>query len=900
MPLKTILFFLLFPCLWGFTAWGQVFHLQGKVYDAKAKTTLPGATVELIKLSDSTRLGTATDTAGFFQIEGLSKGKYFMRVSYLGYESHIANINLVKNTDLGKIALQPSGHMLKEATITAAVLPVQQKGDTTEFNAKAYKVHPDADAADLVKKMPGMEVSGQDVKAHGESVVKVVVDGKPFMGTDPYAALKNLPAEMVDKVQVFNEKSDQEKLTGVSEGPTTKTINVITDPNKRIGEFGKTFLGYGADGNYIGGVNMNKFDGKRRLTVALLSDNVNIQNATGQDLVGLPSGGGISTIQSAALNYTDSIGKKIDFALSYNFYQNKTSGLRSTIRHYVLSSDSGQTYNENSNNSNNNYNHRVYMRFNYTIDTMNIILFTPQMSVQKNYGLSSLLGYTMDTTDLLNQTMTNNNSTGLGYNLNAGLNAVHKFQKTGRNISLNANISDNHNEGTNRLNSQNLFFTGPGSDTLNQRSVTYRDGMYISSNLNYVEPITKKTLLQFQYSFTDQPSQSERNTFNYSNINNAYDLLDTTLSNTFKSTTLLNKLGTSYQYKGDKLSTTVGIYYQYTTLHNNQELPIRFIADYFYNNVFPGLSIQYKFTDKKRLSFYYTTNTSTPSVSQLQNVINNTNPLLLSEGNPELRQQYSHNFTFRYNATHKSSSFNSYISGTIIQDNITNNTILAQADTAIAIGDTLRKGGQLTVPINVQGYWNTRFHADYGFPFPAIKCNLSFYMNGSYSHSPGVINNALNYSENENGSLGFSVTSNINENIDFTFQSNSSYNVTHNTTNPNLSTNYFNQSNSLSLNCILPYSFVFHSDVSYQYNSGLSAGYNQNYVLWNLSFGKKFLKSKRADLRITIYDLLKENTNIQHNVTEIYIADVRSNTLQRYFMLLFSYKFSHFKKVPIG
>ncbi|MBC7892706.1 MAG: carboxypeptidase regulatory-like domain-containing protein, partial [Sphingobacteriaceae bacterium] len=281
---------LLFPA-----AHAQTFPVGGALRDGNGNPLI-GVTVVFNPLADSTkRDGIVTDTAGRFSFP-LSPGAYRLRASFIGYQPFETTVRVDSQAvELGNLRLFENASQLAEVTVTGQQLRVEMKGDTTQFNAGAYKVNPDATAEDLIKKLPGITLENGAVKTQGEDVKRVLIDGKPFFGDDASLALRNLPAEVIDKIQVFDRLSDQSQFTGFDDGNTDKTINIVTRPGRNNGQFGKVYAGLGSDGRYAAGANTNLFKGDRRISVLGLFNNINQQNFSSQDLLGAlggSSGGG--------------------------------------------------------------------------------------------------------------------------------------------------------------------------------------------------------------------------------------------------------------------------------------------------------------------------------------------------------------------------------------------------------------------------------------------------------------------------------------------------------------------------------------------------------------------------------------------------------------------------------
>ncbi len=292
--------------------------------------------------------------------------------------------------------------------------------------------------------------------------------------------------------------------------------------------------------------------------------------------------------------------------------------------------------------------------------------------------------------------------------------------------------------------------------------------------------------------------------------------------------------------------------------------------------------------------------TNSPSVSQLQNVIDNSNPVQLSAGNPGLRQTYQHSLFLRFssvNAT-RGSSFFMLLGGGIGSDYVVNSTFLARQDTVLPNGVELGPGSRFVRPVNADGYRNLRVFSSYGIPIRPIRTNLNLNGSWNYTHTPGVINGETSYTGNSNFSLGAVLASNISEKVDFTLSSNSNYSVARNTVRPEMDNTYFYQKSELALNLIFWKDLVLNNQLQHQYYTGLSQNFNARYLLWNIGVGKKVFKDKLGEFKLSVFDLLNQNKSISRNVTELYIEDTRTQVLKQYVMLSFTYNLRRFKMQP--
>ncbi len=336
--------------------------------------------------------------------------------------------------------------------------------------------------------------------------------------------------------------------------------------------------------------------------------------------------------------------------------------------------------------------------------------------------------------------------------------------------------------------------------------------------------------------------------------------------------------------------------YQYANLSGEQIFPYAINVDRTFSNFLPNLMWRKKISAKSSVNIFYRSSTNAPSITQLQDVIDNSNPLFLRTGNPLLKQEYSHRLVGRYTFTNstKGQSFFANVFFQKTSDYIGNATFIASQDSVLSNSVTLYKGSQLTKPVNMDGYWSLRSFLTYGMPLKFIKSNLNLNAGYMYSKSPGFINTLLNTSKTQTYTVGAVLASNVSEYVDFNLSYNANFNTVKNSIQPSLDNNYVNQSAGIQVNLLSRKGWFIQNDVSNQSYSGLTDGFNQSFWLWNASIGKKFLKNQKADLRLTVFDLLKQNQSISRTTTETYIEDVQTQVLRQYFMLTFSYRLRNF------
>ncbi len=901
--------------------------VTGTLQDATEKTSIANATVQLTSSdSASAVLTSVTDGKGTFTFNKIAEGDYTLTITSIGYEAYVKIITVPQeNTELGIISVSKGAKTLTTVIVSGAAPSVKQKNDTVEYSANQYKVNPDANVEDLIKKMPGVTVDQKGaVTAQGENVTKVTVDGKDFFGDDATATLRNLPSEVVDKIQVFDKLSDQAQLTGFDDGNTTKSINIVTKKDMRNGNFGRIYAGYGTDDRYSAGGNVSFFNGARRISLVGLFNNVNQQNFSTQDLLGATSsnnrggggrrgggGGGnignflvgqqngISKTNAFGINYSDAWSKKIDVTGSYFFNNSNTSNNQTINRQNFITADSTQLYDENTLSTSTNYNNRVNFRLNYKIDSSNSLLITSSLNFQNNKSNSQVTGVqSINPSDILSKTEYDINTNTKGHNLNNGILFRHAFPKKGRSVSIGFNQSLSNRDGQNYLNAFNTFYklNSAITDTVQQLSDQQTNSDKYSFNLEYTEPVGKKAMLQLNYNPSFQTNHADQETFNFDNTNAKYSILDTSLSNKFDNTYNTQNSGLTYRLGDRDNMISAGLSYQYSELKSDQVFPQVTQIDKSFSNILGNAFARVKLSSKSNLRIIYRSSVNPPSVNQLQNVINNSNQFYYTTGNPDLKQQYTNNIITRYNYTNsvKGTSFFANLFFQTTHDYVGNAVYTASQDSILTNTVILYKGSQISKPVNLDGYISARSFFTFGLPLKFIKSNLNFNAGVGYAKLPGSINNVSNISNSYNYNLGAVLASNISQYIDFTLSYSGNINSVKNTLQPTLNNNYFTQSAGIVANFLTKKGQFFQNDLSNQYYKGLTDGFNQSYWLWNIAIGQKFLKNQAGELRLSVFDLLKQNKSITRNVTESYVEDVKNQVLQQYFMLTFSYKLKNF------
>ncbi|MEO6537050.1 MAG: outer membrane beta-barrel protein [Ferruginibacter sp.] len=913
------------------TGIAQTSSISGDLIDKLDKKAVAGATVGLLLQADSSIVKTiVSDNTGHFIFDNVANDSFIVQINTLNYQEYISFININNNQkNLGVLSLERQGKDLSTVTIVAKVAPVTQKGDTAQFSASQYKVNPDATTEDLIKKMPGITVDKTGtVTAQGETVKKVTIDGKDFFGDDASAALKNLPSEVVDKIQVYDRLSDQAQLTGFDDGNSVKAINIVTKSQIKNGQFGRAFAGIGTDNRYSAGGNISFFNGNRRTSIVANLNNINQQNFGSQDLLGVTTGSGIgaggdrggrggrggggggtenftvgqasgiSKTNALGINYSDKWGQKATVTGSY-FFNNSTNNNESLINTQTLLANGKNLFTtQNSNTETVNNNHRINLRVEYKIDSSNSIFIIPSINFQNNSAasLSSYKSY-YGAGDTTNTSLNKSIADRTGFNIRNNILFRHSFAKRGRTLSFGFNTTYTKNDGTGINDGQYRFFNNRAvtDSTQNQYADNTTNGYSISGNIAYTEPVGKKGQFQINYSPSVQKNKADQQTFLYDG--QKYTTFDTTLSNKFDNTITTNNAGITYRLTpGKDEQFAVGINFQNSKLESQRIFPSKSAVSQSFSDILPNLMWRKKFSATSSIRLFYRASTNFPTVNQLQDVVNLSNPLRISSGNPDLKQSATNFVAGRYTYTN-SKTGKSFFANLFLQaasNYISNAIYIASADSTIQQNIVLKQNSQLTKPVNLNGYKSLSTFFTYSIPVKALKTTINLNAGFNYAKLPGQVNYVNTTTDNYVYNTGVVFASNISQYIDFNISYNAAFNNAQTTASNASNNKYVNQAAGFQLNLLDKKGWFVKNDISNQSYSGLSAGLNQSFWLWNAAIGKKILKNQAGELKLSVFDLLKQNQSIVRTVTGADIVDSQSKVLQQYFMLTFTYNLKNF------
>ena len=919
--LNVVLLLLLIGILGISTAGAQSMRITGSVVDRSTGEPLIAATVKAVLSDGAEETFGITNDKGVFNIEIPHPGNYRIEFSYVGYNKLTKQSNLRPgNNYLGKIRMTEKTVELKNAQIVGKDMRVKQKADTTVFNADGYKVLEGATGEDLIAKMPGMKITDGKIEAQGEEVKKVLVDGKPFFENDPTLALKNLPAEVIQSVAVFDKMSDQAEFTGFDDGNSVKALDVRTRSYKRNGVFGKIYGQYGTDSRYNFGGNVNFFHGDRRITLMGLSNNVNQQDFAIDDILGAmgdgpgrhggrgmggPGGRGGRQMQSIGqqsgltranafgLNYSDKWGDKMEVQGSYFFNMTRTALEDSLNQAYFDTIGGNRIYNQIANSLTHNYSHRLNMRMIYKPTDKDEIMFIPNVNFQNNDSKSESYNLTTLSGDTLNTSNTEKTNDNHGYNISGDLLWRHKTNKPGRTISVALRGSISKNDATS---DQNITL----NDVLTQQQVINNsEGYNYGANVMYTEPIAANQQLSASYNANFSNTHTDKVT---DVIEDNTRTPDPYQSNNYNSDYLTQALGVGYRINHEKIRIMANLNFQRADLDGRQDYPYHTESSYMtsksYYSFLPMAIIDYSPEKNHSLRLRYRSNSSSPSVRQLQQTIDNSNPLQLYQGDPNLNQVVDHDLSLRYISSNieKATNWMAFVSVNKKFDYIGSDVTIFKEAQTLDNGMKVAKGAQLSKPVNLDGYFSLRSNLTYGFPIDLLMSNLNVSAGVNYSTTPGIQNGQNLKTKSLSLVPGLVMTSNISEYIDFMLSYNADFQKVNNNLQQNNNYDYLTHTANVRFSWIFWKGFTMEHNLNWKRYTGSSMDSPEQFWLWNASIGKKFLKNNCAELKLSAYDILKQNRSFSRSVTDAYIQTSYSNVLSRYFMLTFTYNIRSFSR----
>lgn len=872
----------------------------------EAGLPIPGATLMVLDAVDSTlvQFG-SSDTQGAFTIKNIPKGNYLLNASFLGMEPLFQPITsgLTEETDLGKIKLLPATNILSEVEVTADFTPIQISKDTISYNADAFQTQPNAVVEDLLKKLPGIEVGADGkIKAQGEEVQNIYVDGKEFFGSDPTMATKNLPAKALKKVKVYDKKSDMSTFTGVDDGTREKTIDLQLKDEFKEGLFGTAEAGYGTDERYNAKAAINRFTKTTQLSFLGQLNNINQQGFSFNDRMnfsggmrGMSGGGGMRSSEmsitqdvpfssgvsnglvntgAAGLNFNWQKSKKFNIRSSY-FYNDVDKNLLENSFRENISTNPFNT-DEDTESNTENRSHSFALNSDIKPDSTQQVKVNARLGFGDGLSLSeSFLQNIVPDNILENQSLTNTFNTSDNLSLNANATYIKRLGSTGRNFSVGGTVTSGEQNTDSQLDALTEYFSTGQTDALDQLQYTVSNDMRLDGQISFTEPLKKRRFLEFSYNF---------NTLNADYVHDVYDVengnqvINDTLSNFYTSVFQYHRPGVSFRYSGEVNTVNAGLQYQMSELTgelSRNETDIRQT----YNHLLPRFMWRSDLGNGKNLRFSYNTKITQPTITQLSPVLDNADPLRLYIGNPNLDAEYNHNASINFHAFSQFSStaFFASFGGTL-----TNHKII----TSRFVNDEFR---EISTPINIDKESGLNMYVSYGRPFKPIHSRFTVDGNFNLTNTQNVIGTDLLDLNRWSRTAGITI-SNMNSQV-------LEYNLGAKLT---FSDNYYSSDEALNQNTLLQNYFIDFT-VTVWKKWRLNAGYDyklytsdqfaesQSLPLMQASISRYVLPGDKGQIKFSVFDVLDENRGISQTATPNYLEEIKTNSIGRYAMLSFIY-----------
>ena len=913
------------------------FTLKGQAVDTSA-AALNGATVMLLNPKDSALVNfTRTSEKGDFAFKALKRGSYLLKISYVGSIpfNQIISPPDGEELNMGQLKLKPISKELMEVVVRTARAPLNIKGDTIEYNAAAFKVPPGSTVEELLRKLPGFQIDQEgNIRAQGQEVKRVTVDGKSFFGNDPKMATKNLPSEAISKVQVFTDKSEQAKLTGVDDGKKEKTVNLELKDSFKKGGFGKVTGGAGSDlvpdrtnqarGELKG--NYNKFDTKQQLSVIGLTNNTNQTGLSWNDYqdfrgsnsfnwndeadfgfgggfrylsfgddnesLSIPVNGGrgrgFSDNQAGGANYNYDTKKT---KLSSNYYYSRTRLSLDAIRQRqnFLPGKISVLTNETSGQINVNDNHRGSFRFEKQIDSLNTLIFINNTRFGNNSNeLSDNQSLYRNGDTLVTRNTRDNFTSGQSLGMANTLLFRHKFRKKGRNFAASATALINNSNSQLNLNSRSEFFragvSAPRLVDANQFQQTNSIRNEYKASLLYTEPLGKKYFWESFYNFSLRRDVVDRDVFDKSRESAGKMPRLDSLSRYYTNNYLYNRVGTSVRYNNKGLNLSLGVAAQRFDLDGkfapDQTATTFDRINRSFVNVVPSVSLNYDLKNNRYLNANYGVNVQMPTSQDLQPIINNANPLFIQEGNPNLLPTQGHNVSGGFSYYNPASFTNFW--GNLDYTYFVNQIVYNQIVDPVTLVTR-------TKPENITGGFRVGTYNNFSFPLKKTKSTLSLGTNINYGENLIYINGILNTSKNQNY--------NVRTRIDltpvdwFTLYANADFGIqqTQYSVNTQQNQTIYNNTYGGDMNIKLPKGFYLNSNLNYRVYINNRLRFNQHIPILNLSAYRIMGKEQRWEVRATLYDALNRNLGVNQSAFQNFVSTERVQTISRYAMLSLTY-----------
>ena len=886
------------------------FGVTGKLVNQQEEA-LEWASVILFNPLDSTMAAFAySDKQGDFLIPNVNIGEYLLKAGFVGMADHEQMIEVNESLHLGIIVMENASG-LEGVEVSATRIPILVQRDTVVYDARAFNMAQNATVEDLLRRLPGVEVDPDGtIRALGEEVQNVLVDGRRFFGGDVRIATRNIQADAVERVQVFDRKSEEADFTGIDDGSREKTINLELKEDRKGGGFGYVSGGYGGpDNRYDGKLSYNRFDDKRQMAVLAGGNNINELGFSWQDyfqfsggmqqmmsgggggrggfrgggnpLIGGGTQSGFLNSASAGLQFSQKYGKENEINASYFF------GLADRTNERILSRDNflpgNQLLNtaEESLNESTNYDHRLTLRLDQNIGERSAL------------RLNSNLNYTLRDEDRLNTTNNTNDfqktsnlseqefeGDGSNINYTGSLTFRHRFPTRGRVLAAGASGNYSRNEEDGFLNAFNRVFADDvilDDSTIVQSQDQKNSSHGFGIDLQYTEPIADKLFLTGQYVFNNSVRRNNREVIDLSDEGNP--IIVPTLSNEFNTDFLYHRMGLSVRKITDRSNINGGVDYQLSTLDGElvgNESPVSRDFSYF----LPRFSWNYEVQRGKNMNLSYNTSVREPSVVQLQPIIDNSDPLNIYEGNPDLEPEYTHRLSYRYTTFNMMTFQNFFVFGNV---SYTKNRIRE----SITFDEQLRR---IRKPVNVEDDWSLTGSVNYGKPIGNTGIRGNLRLGAVYNWGNAFINGVESETRTFAPNADLRLMYELNNWLDVNLNTNVTTSNTRYLIESNLDQSFQTYRHGIDLRATLgeeKWQIETSMNITqYRSDDGL---FDDDIPLWNAAISRFFMEDNRIQVKLRAVDLLNKNIGFNRQSDLNFIEESRTLSLGRFVMLEFRY-----------
>ena len=901
------------------SVYGQNAGISGTVKDNYSKDPLEYACVMLLRQSDSVlQKFSRAGKDGNFTFQGVSRGKYLFIITHPTYADYVDVLELKEGEikQLDTVHLLLKAKLLEDVVVRQTIAAMRMKGDTLEYTTDSFSVKSGATVEDLLKKLPGIQVDKDGkITAQGQRVEKVLIDGEEFFGDDPTIATQGLQADALDKVQVFDKKSDQAVFTGIDDGQLTKTLNLKLKEDKKKGYFGKVDVAAGNDDRWNNSVMVNVFKAKRKFSAYGIMSSTgktgldwternNYGSGTsyeysedgfyfssGDDMdFGSYYGSGIPKSWTGGIHYSNKFnGDKQNINGSYRFNKLVTEGLSSTLTQSAIPGNLFYTRSSGRDFSNK-IRHSMNGTYEFNIDSFTSVKLTMNGNVTENQNSSAYYSESFNEKGQpFNNSTRTSGSKGEGKVFNSSLLVKKRFKKAGRTASLNIDQQFNQREGLGLLKSVNNFYKEGVIDSIqliDQQKVNNHRANGLTGKIAYTEPIVKNLFAEINYSLRLSSTHSEKLSFNADNTGK-YANFDTTFSNSYNYDFLINGGGLSIKFSGKKITAMMGSDLAETRFRQKDNVHKQTLSRNFVN-VFPKANFAFKFNANSRVSINYNGNSRQPSITQIQPVRDNNDPLNIAQGNPELGQEFRHNFSASYNAYKVLSQRGIYISGNF-----------TTTDNAISMAQTIDSNRARTYQyINVNGIYSYSVWSHYSMKIKAIDSDIGIGLGVYGSRNVSYINSQQNITNNYSPNINYSISKHKEKKYGIGLWGRFSYNTASASINKTAEANYWTANLSPWLNITLPWKIEINMDAQIDLRQKTNVfDQNNNTSVVNGSLGRKILKNDKGIIKLACYDLFNQNRGIDRFINGNTITQNNNQVLAQYFTLNFIWNFS---KTPAG